>query len=66
MVYSWQTSPGFDKRDSEFKKEKIATFDGEKLLGLYIGYYNHFDPLGEEYSETFHLLEDEILKRCKL
>ena len=43
--------------------EKLADMDGETLLENYDFYVRQFNPLDEEFCETFHLIKAEVLKR---
>jgi hypothetical protein len=62
----YNVSHEFDARDIEFKKEKIAHFQAVQLIGMYLGYFQAFNPIDDNMLETYDLLENELIKRCTL
>lgn len=55
----------FDTRSKKERAELISTWNAEKLLAGYNAYRDGFDPIDGDIADTFDLIRNEILKRCR-
>ena len=53
----------FNKSSDKFKMEVIKKMNGEKLLETYNYYRDNFDPIDDDFLETYKMIETEMLNR---
>jgi hypothetical protein len=66
-------STEFNKQTIEYRKAKVADWDGEILVGMFSQFekyfsINGFNPIIDDHSpeSTYFIIKEEIQKRCDI
>lgn len=49
----------------EERKIKIKEMTAEMLLKTYVWYTSHFNPIDDEFYNTYKMMEEEIIRRME-